>query len=96
MFTSPYHRPALPPNGPGRCAYCGAAVIWCLTDARRRAQAVNPQRDATGNVAVRQDVTGRWRSRGITTERPTPEGSEVLHRPHAATCPANRPRRTTR
>ncbi|MCX4661482.1 hypothetical protein [Streptomyces uncialis] len=87
MYT-PY-RPA-PPNGPGHCPRCLNAVIWCLTDTNRLAQPVNPGRDPRGNTAIRQDVTGRWRSRGLTRERPTPEHAEVLHIPHAATCPARR------
>ncbi|WP_406398779.1 hypothetical protein [Streptomyces uncialis] len=89
MFTTPY-RPPAPPNGTGHCPRCGHPVIWCLTTARRL-QPVNRQRDPTGNTAIHQDVVGRWRSRGLTRERPTPEGAEVLHIPHAATCPAPRP-----
>ncbi|MDN3021557.1 hypothetical protein [Streptomyces sp. S.PB5] len=90
-MPTPYTRPA-PPNGPGICTRCGAHVIWCL-NANRNTQAVNAQRVDYGNQAVRQDAAGRWHVRQLTKERPTLEGSEALHYPHAPTCtnPAPRP-----
>ncbi|MFI8531085.1 hypothetical protein ACIGMX_12630 [Streptomyces aquilus] len=86
-----YTRPA-PPNGPGRCDRCGADVIWCL-NANRKTQAVNAERRDYGNQAVRQDAAGRWHVRQLTKDRPTLEGSEALHYPHAATCTNPAPRR---
>jgi hypothetical protein len=86
-------RPA-PPNGPGRCPRCGDPVIFCR-NANGNTQAVNAERRDYGNQAVRQDGTGRYHVRQLTRERPTLEGSEALHYPHAATCtnPAPRPAR---
>lgn len=92
---SPYPQRPAAPNGPGHCPHCRAAVIWCLTDANRVPMAVDRERDETGNIAVRTDVTGRWRCRQLAGERPTPEGGENLHQPHIATC-ASPPARTTR
>jgi hypothetical protein len=87
----PYARPA-PPNGPGRCPRCLAQVIWCL-NANGNTQAINPNRvEEWGNQAVRQDQAGRYHVRQLTKERPTLEGSEALHYPHAATCPNPAPR----
>ncbi|GGZ80413.1 hypothetical protein ACFOOM_07705 [Streptomyces echinoruber] len=88
----PLARPPAP-NGPGRCPRCLQEVIWTTTTANRVAQAVDPDRDPRGNIAVRQDHTGRWISRQLTRERPTPEAGEHLHMPHIATCPAPAPRR---
>lgn len=89
-MPSPYARPA-PPNGPGACPRCQAAVIWCL-NANRITQAINSQRVDYGNQAVRQDSAGRWHVRQLNKDRPTLEGSEALHYPHAPTCPNPAPR----
>lgn len=89
----PYPSPRPPaPNGPGRCTRCLQEVIWCVTTANRVAQAIDPDRDATGNQAVRVDGVGRWIVRQLTRERPTPEAGENLHKPHIATCPTPAPR----
>lgn len=89
----PYQNPRpAPRNGPGLCTRCHADVVYCL-NANGNTQAVNAQRVDYGNQAVRQDQTGRWHVRQLTRERPTLEGSEALHYPHAPTCsnPAPRP-----
>jgi hypothetical protein len=86
----PSPRPA-PPNGPGTCPRCHEPVIWCL-NANGNTQAVNAQRVDYGNQAVRQDQTGRFHVRQLTGARPTLEGSEALHYPHAPTCPVPAPR----
>ncbi|UAX56786.1 hypothetical protein K5X85_29095 [Streptomyces sp. A144] len=90
--------PQRPPaaNGPGHCPRCLASVIWCLTDARRVPQAVDPDRDPSGRVAVRVDGTGRYLCRQLSKERPSPEGGEHLHVAHVANCPAAAPRTTSR
>lgn len=87
----PNQKPA-PPNGPGTCPRCHQEVIWCVTDANRVPQAVDPARDPKGNQAVRIDRVGRYLVRQTSKERPTPEGSETLHQPHIATCPNPAPR----
>ncbi|MFM9594496.1 hypothetical protein ACKI1O_34550 [Streptomyces scabiei] len=85
MPYTPPPRPA-PRNGPGTCPRCGADVIFCR-NANGITQAVNAQRvPEYGNQAVRQDQTGRWHTRQLNRERPTLEGSEALHYPHAPTC----------
>ncbi|MFD9107163.1 hypothetical protein [Streptomyces bottropensis] len=89
----PYSNPRpAPRNGPGTCNRCGAAVIFCL-NAKGNLQAVNRERRDYGNQAVRQDQAGRYHVRQLGKDRPTLEGSEALHWPHAATCsnPAPRP-----
>lgn len=91
----PAPRPA-PPNGPGTCPRCASPVIWCLTDKNKSLLAVNPDRNPDGNQAVHQDVTGRWRTRQLTKDRPTPEAAEALHVPHIATCPVPATPRTAR
>ncbi|MEH0564675.1 hypothetical protein QBA57_39780 [Streptomyces scabiei] len=94
MPYNPPPRPA-PRNGPGTCPRCGDPVIFCL-NARNITQAVNRQRVDYGNQAVRVDVAGRWHVRQLNRERPTLEGSEALHYPHAPTCtnpPPKPPRR---
>ncbi|WP_405930343.1 hypothetical protein [Streptomyces sp. NBC_00827] len=92
----PYPNPRpVPRNGPGSCTRCDAAVIWCL-NANGNTQAINRERVAYGNQAVRQDSAGRWHVRQLNRDRPSLEGSEALHYPHAPTCsaPATRtPRR---
>ncbi|WP_181800286.1 hypothetical protein [Streptomyces ipomoeae] len=89
MYPSP--RPA-PPNGPGTCPRCHAEVIFCL-NAKGNTQMINRERVDYGNQAVRVDVAGRWHVRQLTKDRPTLEGSEALHYPHAPTCtnPAPKP-----
>ncbi|MDX2552586.1 hypothetical protein ACKI1J_42825 [Streptomyces scabiei] len=95
MPYNPPPRPA-PPNGPGNCPRCHADVIWCR-NANGNTQAINAQRldpaSGYGNQAVRQDVAGRWHVRQLTKDRPSLEGSEALHYPHAPTCtvPAPKP-----
>lgn len=90
----PYPTPRPPaPNGPGHCPRCRRPVIWTLTAENRVTRAVNPDRDPDGNQAVHQNRAGRWISRQLTRDRPTPEGSESLHVPHVATCPVPAPRR---
>jgi hypothetical protein len=70
-------------------------VLWCL-NANGNTQAINPNRvHEWGNQAVRQDVAGRWHVRQLTRERPSLEGSEALHYPHAATCRVPAPRQQT-
>lgn len=88
----PYPNPRPPaPNGPGTCPRCHEDVIWCLTTANRVAQMVDPERDPTGNTAVRIDHLGRYLARQLSRERPTPEAGENLHLPHIATCPSPPP-----
>lgn len=77
-----------------QCERCGARIRWTVT-AKGLPQPVNADPDPTGNTAVYADVTGRLRSRGLTTERPTLEGAEWLAMPHAATCKVPPPRRRT-
>lgn len=86
----PSPRPA-PPNGPGDCPRCHEAVIWCVTDAHRVPQAVDPKPHPEGNQAVRVDRVGRYLVRQLSNERPSLEGSEKLHMPHVATCPVPAP-----
>ncbi|SBT89399.1 hypothetical protein GA0115233_100946 [Streptomyces sp. DI166] len=90
----PTPRPAAP-NGPGTCARCLQPVIWCV-NANQNTQAVDRARNPEGNQAVRQDGTGRWLTRQLTKERPTPEHDEQLHMPHHATCPVPAPRQPRR
>ncbi|MEV0112335.1 hypothetical protein AB0H77_03625 [Streptomyces sp. NPDC050844] len=85
----PSPRPA-PPNGPGTCPRCLSKVIWCL-NANGNLQPINAQRVEYGNQAVRQTETGQWRVRQLTKDRPSLEGSEALHYPHAPTCSAPAP-----
>jgi hypothetical protein len=75
-----------------RCDYCQARIIWTVTAATGARMAVNAAPDPTGNTAVYADVTGRLRSRALTTERPSLEGAEWQAMPHAATCTRPRPR----
>ncbi|MDX2551348.1 hypothetical protein [Streptomyces stelliscabiei] len=82
----PYNTPRpAPRNGPDTCPRCGEDVIFCL-NANGNTQMVNRDRVDYGNQAVRQDQTGRWHTRQLNRERPTLEGSEALHYPHAPTC----------
>lgn len=85
-----YPSPAL--NGPGRCPRCPRPVLWTTTARNAVPQAVDPQPAPDGRVAVYQDGTGRWRSRQLSNERPTPEHAEQLFKAHAATCPNPAPR----
>lgn len=88
----PYPAPRPPaPNGPSACPRCLQPVIWCTT-VNQKAQMIDRDRNPDGNSAVRQDHTGRWLVRQLTHERPTTEGAENLHMPHAATCPLPAPR----
>ncbi|MFJ6659683.1 hypothetical protein ACIQNG_25520 [Streptomyces sp. NPDC091377] len=82
------------PNGYAPCPRCLATVIWCVTAKNRVPLAVDPDRDPAGNQAVRQDHTGRWLTRQLTRERPTPEAGENLHPLHRLTCPTPAPRTT--
>ncbi|MFF5004662.1 hypothetical protein ACFY3G_17745 [Streptomyces phaeochromogenes] len=86
-YSSP--RPA-PPNGPSTCTRCDADVIWCL-NAGGNTQAINRERVDYGNQAVRQTEAGQWRVRQLTKARPSLEGSEALHYPHAPTCSSPAP-----
>ena len=84
----PYPTPRSPaPNGVGRCPDCLRAVLWCLTEANRRAIAIDPAEDPTGNQAVRIDTEGRYWARQLSKARPNVEQREVLRRPHVASCP---------
>ncbi|QQM44984.1 hypothetical protein [Streptomyces liliifuscus] len=87
----PSPRPS-PRNGPGNCPRCLEAVIWCVTDANRVTQAVDPKPDPAGNQAVRIDRVGRYLVRQLSNDRPSLEGSEKLHKPHVATCPVPAPK----
>ena len=82
------------PSGYGHCPQCLRRVLWTVT-AHARRQAVDPDPHPEGRVAVYQDQAGRWRSRQLSTDRPTPEHAEQLHMAHAATCPNPAPRRAT-
>ncbi|MFM9542283.1 hypothetical protein [Streptomyces turgidiscabies] len=86
----PNQKPA-PLNGPHPCPRCQDDVIFCL-NANGNTQAINRQRVDYGNQAVRQDSAGRWHVRQLTKARPTLEGSEALHYPHAPTCANPAPR----
>jgi hypothetical protein len=90
----PHLTPQQEKTGPGTCDRCGARVLWCLTDANRRAIAVDPAEDATGNQAVRIDSSGLYWARQLTKARPVAEQREVLRRPHIASC-TRRPRPTS-
>ncbi|MGY1498585.1 hypothetical protein ACW4TU_18630 [Streptomyces sp. QTS52] len=90
MPPYPNQKPA-PRNGSGQCTRCHADVIYCL-NANGNTQAINAQRVDYGNQAVRQDSAGRWHVRQLTKDRPTLEGSEALHYPHAPTCGNPAPR----
>ncbi|MGW4107025.1 hypothetical protein [Streptomyces sp. NPDC004976] len=63
-----------------------------MTAANRVPLAVEVDRNEDGNQAVRQDHTGRWLTRQLTKERPTPENDEHLHMPHIKSCPVPAPR----
>lgn len=78
------------------CDWCHAKILWTVTAATSSRMAVNAEPDPTGNTAVYTDATGRYRSRALTTERPTLEGSEWQAMPHFATCTRPRPSRTPR
>ncbi|MBP5890625.1 hypothetical protein [Streptomyces scabiei] len=92
----PYQNPrSAPQNGPGECPRCHAPVIFCL-NANGITQAINRHRvEEWGNQAVRQDQAGRWLVRQLSGDRPTLEGSEALHYPHAPTCTNPAPRAST-
>lgn len=90
----PNPRPA-PRNGPGTCPRCHAAVIFCL-NAGGITQAINRERVDYGNQAVFQTDAGQWRVRQLTKARPSLEGSEALHYPHAPTCTTAPPVQTPR
>ncbi|MFD9306109.1 hypothetical protein ACFWCB_26230 [Streptomyces sp. NPDC060048] len=77
------------------CPSCAEAIRWTTTATGRR-QAVNAAPTPLGNVAVYRDGVGTLRSRGLSTERPTPETYEQLYMPHVATCSAPRPARSGR
>ncbi|MCM2390168.1 hypothetical protein [Streptomyces albipurpureus] len=80
------------------CPRCGDPVRKTITAKNALELLVNPDPDPTGNTAVYTDRVGRVKSRGLTTERPTPEGSEWLAIPHIATCtnpPAKRSNKGT-
>jgi hypothetical protein len=79
----------------GTCDRCHQPVLWTVTLPLNNRKPVDPQPDPTGNTCVWTDVAGRLCSRQLTHDRPTPEAAERLHMPHAATCPAPRPRQTT-
>jgi hypothetical protein len=74
------------------CDSCGDRIRWTVTAAGKRL-AVNAEPDDTGNTAVHTDGTGRVRSRGLSTERPTLEHHEWRAKPHVATCRTPRPPR---
>lgn len=74
----------------GTCRLCHKPVLWTVTERNRR-QAVNPDPDPAGNLACHTDVAGRLRSRSLTKDRPTLEGSEWQAMPHAATCAPAQP-----
>lgn len=81
-----------------QCNRCWARIRWTVT-AAGKPLAVNADRDPAGNTAVHTDAVGRVRSRALTADRPTLEGSEWQAMPHAATCtspPPRRPRQTPR
>ncbi|MFJ2303790.1 MULTISPECIES: hypothetical protein [unclassified Streptomyces] len=90
----PAPRPPAAASGPGQCPKCWQSVLWTITAAGNR-QPVNPSPDPDGRVAVYADVTGRYRSRQLSNDRPIPEHAEVLYKAHAATCtaPRSRPQR---
>lgn len=68
-----------------RCPRCFARIVWTLT-ARNVRMAINADPDPSGNQAIRTDVAGTLRSRGISRDRDQLEGGEWLGMPHAATC----------
>ncbi|GAA2364819.1 hypothetical protein [Streptomyces carpaticus] len=71
------------------CRSCAAPIIWAVTPRQQR-MPLDALPDPSGNVAVHRDVAGRLRARVVSGERPTLEGSERLHMPHFASCPARR------
>jgi hypothetical protein len=73
------------------CTWCRAPIRWTVTAAGKRLP-VNAEPDEKGNAAVHTDAVGRVRSRALTPDRPTLEGSEWRAMPHAATCTVPRPR----
>lgn len=75
-----------------RCDFCLARIIWTVTAATGARMAVDADPDDDGNTAVYADGTGRYRSRALTTDRPSLEGAEWRAMPHAATCTRPRPR----
>ncbi|WP_333771916.1 hypothetical protein, partial [Streptomyces sp. IBSBF 2435] len=76
------------------CTRCLARIRWTVT-ATGKPMPVDAEPDTTGNIAVHTDAVGRVRSRALTTDRPTLEGTEWQAMPHAATC-TNPPPRTPR
>lgn len=80
------------------CDWCRAPIRWTVTATGKR-MAVNADPDPAGNQAVHTNVAGTLKSRGISRDRPSLEGSEWQAMPHAATCTRPRPaapRRTPR
>jgi hypothetical protein len=73
------------------CNQCHAPIRWTVTATGKRLP-VNAEPDPAGNAAVHTDAVGRVRSRALTADRPTLEGSEWPAMPHAATCAQPRPR----
>lgn len=78
--------PSTSPADLAVCESCGHAILWTVTAAAARL-AVDPGESDDGNTAVYTDQTGRYRSRRLTTERPTLEHAEWRAMPHVATCP---------
>ncbi|TLQ45786.1 hypothetical protein [Streptomyces marianii] len=76
------------------CDSCGSRIRWTVTAAGKRL-AVDADPAEDGNTAVYRDGTGRLRSRGLSSERPTLEHAEWLAKPHVATCARPRPPRSS-
>ncbi|MCZ7414289.1 hypothetical protein [Streptomyces sp. WMMC897] len=75
------------------CPSCGARIRWTVTDRGKRLPVdADPDTTGTGNRAVHRTTAGGLRSRAITADRPSLEGSEWLAMPHFATCKAPPPR----
>lgn len=74
---------------PGRhtsCRRCLAAIVWAVTDAGKRMPLdVRIDHTGLGNVAVRQDATGRLNAR-VLADGQEPYGYERRAMPHFATC----------
>jgi hypothetical protein len=66
------------------CLVCKAPVLWVLLPSRKR-MAVGPAEDATGNIAVTRDGSGRYLGRHVSKAEPLMR-HEHPHRPHVADC----------
>ena len=68
------------------CDSCTAAIVWAVTQDRKRRMPLNAEPDDAGNVAAYHDQTGRLIAR-VLRKNEEPHGYERRYMPHFATCP---------